>query len=77
VMYEPMPMGKMELVAVEYITQGTGLAGRPIVQFHRRAQSLRPWGPGFYELHVWAWKANRAVRSRTFERMTCGHAHGK
>ena len=43
IMYEPTADGKMELIAVEYIThQGAGLARRPALQFHRRAQSLRP-----------------------------------
>ena len=45
VMYEPQADGKMELVAVEYITS-------------KEPASLR-YGLGpFYELHVWAWKPN-------------------
>jgi hypothetical protein len=57
VMYEPSADGKLTLVAVEYITS-KGPAG---LQGHLFSFTGAPnrYGLGpFYELHVWAWKAN-------------------
>lgn len=57
VMYEPKPDGKMELIAVEYIT----LKGPAALEGHLFNFTNTPnrYGlPPFYELHVWAWKAN-------------------
>jgi hypothetical protein len=57
VMYEPKPDGKMELVAVEYITS-KGPASLEGHLFNFNGTPNR-YGLGpFYELHVWAWKAN-------------------
>jgi len=57
VMYEPMADGKLKLVAVEYITS----KGPAQLQGHLFSFTGAPnrYGLGpFYELHVWAWKAN-------------------
>ena len=56
-MYEPMPDGKLELVAVEYITS----KGPASLEGHLFSFTGAPnrYGLGpFYELHVWAWKPN-------------------
>ena len=57
VMYEPKADGKMELVAVEYITtKGPASLGGQLFNF---TGSPNRYGlPAFYELHVWAWKRN-------------------
>ena len=57
VMYEPKPDGKMELIAVEYITtKGPASLGGQLFNF---TGSPNRYGlPPFYELHVWAWRAN-------------------
>ena len=57
VMYEPMADGSLKLIAVEYITS----KGPAELQGHLFAFNSAPnrYGLGpFYELHVWAWKAN-------------------
>lgn len=57
VMYEPTADGKLILVAVEYITT----KGPAELQGHLFSFTGAPnrYGlPPFYELHVWAWKAN-------------------
>ena len=57
VMYEPGADGKLTLIGVEYIT----LKGPASLQGHlfNFANSPNRYGlPPFYELHVWAWKAN-------------------
>ena len=57
VMYEPMPDGKLELVAVEYITfKGPAALEGHLFNFNSAPNryGLDP----FYELHVWAWKKN-------------------
>jgi len=57
VMYEPTADGKLKLIAVEYITS----KGPAELQGHLFAFNGAPnrYGLGpFYELHVWAWKAN-------------------
>jgi hypothetical protein len=57
VMYEPMADGKLKLIAVEYITS----KGPAQLQGHLFSFTNSPnrYGLGpFYELHVWAWKAN-------------------
>lgn len=57
VMYEPMPDGKLALVAVEYITaKGPASLAGQLFNFNS-APNRYGLGP-FYELHVWAWKAN-------------------
>jgi hypothetical protein len=68
VMYEPMPDGKMELVAVEYITsKGPASLEGQLFSF-TGAPNRYGLGP-FYELHVWAWKPNpRYIRGHEPER---------
>jgi hypothetical protein len=57
VMYEPGPDGKMELIAVEYITPtGPAELGGHLFSF---TNAPNRYGlPAFYELHVWAWRQN-------------------
>ena len=59
VMYEPMPDGKMALVAVEYITS-KGPAALQGQLFNFTGAPNRYGLAPFYELHVWAWKPNAA-----------------
>ena len=59
VMYEPMPDGKLALVAVEYIA----FKGPAALEGHLFNFASAPNRYGldpFYELHVWAWKPNPA-----------------
>jgi hypothetical protein len=57
IMYEPKADGKMELIAVEYITtKGPASLGGQLFSFSG-APNRYGLGP-FYELHVWAWKQN-------------------
>lgn len=57
IMYEPKADGKMELIAVEYITtKGPASLGGQLFNFSG-APNRYGLGP-FYELHVWAWKQN-------------------
>jgi len=65
--YEPQKDGRLQLVAVEYITpadvwQASHEAGvQPHVMGHllNLAPGPNRYGPtAFYELHVWAWKGN-------------------
>jgi hypothetical protein len=76
VMYEPLPDGKMELVAVEYIaSKGPASLEGQLFSF-TGAPNRYGLGP-FYELHVWAWKANpRGAFADMNPRMMCEHAHG-
>jgi hypothetical protein len=57
VMYEPGPDGKLELIAVEYITtKGPAELGGHLFSF---TNAPNRYGlPPFYELHVWAWREN-------------------
>jgi hypothetical protein len=57
VMYEPDADGKMNLIAVEYITpKGPAMLGGQLFSF---TNAPNRYGlPAFFELHVWAWKAN-------------------
>jgi hypothetical protein len=59
VMYEPMPGGKLALIAVEYITT-KGPASLENHLFSFTGTPNRYGLPAFYELHVWAWKPNPA-----------------
>jgi hypothetical protein len=59
VMYEPMPDGKLALIAVEYITT-KGPASLEGHLFSFTGAPNRYGLPPFYELHVWAWKPNAA-----------------
>jgi hypothetical protein len=59
VMYEPTAGGMLKLIAVEYITT----KGPAELQGHLFSFTGAPnrYGlPAFYELHVWAWRANPA-----------------
>ena len=63
VMYEPMADGTLALVAVEYITsKGPAELQGQLFNFNS-APNRYGLGP-FYELHVWAWKANPTGRVR-------------
>lgn len=57
VMYEPMPGGKLRLVAVEYITT-KGPASLKGQLFNFTGTPNRYGLPAFYEMHVWAWEKN-------------------
>lgn len=57
VMYEPKADGSLELVAVEYITH-EGPAALEGQLFSFVGAPNRYGLPAFYELHVWAWRAN-------------------
>ena len=74
VMYQPMPDGKMMLIAVEYITSKgpASLEG----QLFNFTGSPNRYGLGpFYELHVWAWKANpHGAFADMNPQVTCEHA---
>jgi hypothetical protein len=59
VMYEPMPDGKLALIAVEYITtKGPASLENHLLSF--TGTPNRYGLPAFYQLHVWAWKPNPA-----------------
>lgn len=56
-MYEPMADGTLKLIAVEYVT----FKGPATLEGHLFNYTGKPnrYGlPGFYEMHVWAWKEN-------------------
>ncbi|WP_291390675.1 hypothetical protein [Devosia sp.] len=57
VMYEPQADGSLQLVAVEYITTN-GPAELDGHLFSFTGSPNRYGLPPFYELHVWAWRAN-------------------
>jgi hypothetical protein len=58
VMYEPSAGGKLTLIGVEYITsKGPAELNGHLFSFNT-APNRYGLGP-FYELHVWAWKANK------------------
>jgi hypothetical protein len=77
VMYEPMPDGKMELIAVEYITsKGPASLDGQLFNFVG-APNRYGLGP-FYELHIWAWKANpHGAFADMNPAVTCEHAAAK
>lgn len=57
VMYEPTADGKLQLIAVEYITtKGPAELDGHLFSF---TNAPNRYGlPAFYELHVWAWRHN-------------------
>ena len=75
VMYEPMPNGRMALIAVEFITsKGPASLENQLFSF-TGAPNRYGLGP-FYELHVWAWKANpKGAFADMNPQVTCEHAH--
>jgi hypothetical protein len=75
IMYEPTSDGRMELIAVEYITtKGPASLGGQLFNFNG-APNRYGLGP-FYELHVWAWKANlRGAFADMNPAVSCEHAH--
>jgi hypothetical protein len=77
IMYEPMPDGKMELIAVEYITlKGPAALEGQLFNFNS-APNRYGLGP-FYELHVWAWKANpHGAFADMNPKVTCEYASVK
>jgi hypothetical protein len=76
VMYEPMPDGRMTLVAVEYITT-KGPASLEGQLFNFTGAPNRYGLDPFYELHVWAWKQNpRGAFADMNPNVTCEHATG-
>jgi len=75
VMYEPTLDGNMNLIAVEYIaSKGPASLEGHLFNF-TGAPNRYGLGP-FYELHVWAWKANpRGAYSDMNPNVSCEHAH--
>ena len=73
VMYEPLPDGKMALIAVEYITfKGPAALEGQLFSF-TGAPNRYGLGP-FYELHVWAWRPNpRGAFADMNPNVTCHH----
>jgi len=60
ILYEPTPDGKLNLVAVEYITFKGPAAALDGHLFNFNDAPNRYGLNPFYGLHVWAWKANPA-----------------
>jgi hypothetical protein len=76
VMYEPMPDGRMTLIAVEYIAS-KGPAALEGQLFNFIGAPNRYGLDPFYELHVWAWKQNpRGAFADMNPSVTCEHAPG-
>lgn len=81
--YEPQRIGKLRLVAVEYVvlkadweaaghTNAPSLFGR---QFELIAAGNRYGLPDFYELHAWIWKHNpRSMFDDWNPRVSCAYA---
>ena len=75
VMYEPLPNGKMELVAVEYISSmGPSSLEGQLFDF-TSSPTRNGLGP-FFELHLRAWKANQhGAFADMNPDVTCERAH--
>jgi len=77
VMYEAMPDGAMQLIAVEYITT-KGPAALDNQLFNFNGAPNRYGLPPFYQLHVWAWKMNpRGAFADMNPTVTCEHHAAK
>jgi hypothetical protein len=76
VMYEPMPDGRLTLIAVEYITS-KGPASLEGQLFNFSGAPNRYGLDPFYQLHVWAWKSNpRGAFADMNPYVSCDHAPG-
>jgi hypothetical protein len=76
VMYEPMPDGRMTLIAVEYIAM-KGPASLEGHLFNFTGAPNRYGLDPFYQLHVWAWKQNpRGSFADMNPNVTCEDAPG-
>ena len=74
VMYQPAADGKMDRIAVEYIT-GKGPASLEGQLFSFVGAPNRDGLGPFYQLHVWAWKANpRGAFADMNPNVSCAHA---
>lgn len=80
--YEPLPGGRMRLVAVEYLVfadawSGAGNTSPPVLmgqQFHYLGSPNRYGLPAAYILHVWAWKYNpNGMFSNFNPRVSCAY----
>ncbi|HKR26544.1 MAG TPA: hypothetical protein VJS11_03780 [Acidobacteriaceae bacterium] len=77
--YEPQPNGEMRLVGVEYIILASALpaGAAPQVADHLMVYVATPnrYGlPGFFEMHVWAWKDNpQSPFADWNDHVTCAH----
>lgn len=77
--YEPMPNGKMRLVAVEFVVFAEpwdAISDEPPQLFGRDLAPVpapnRYGVPSFYQIHVWLWKSNPAgIFSDWNERVSC------
>jgi hypothetical protein len=77
VMYEPTPDGRLQLIAVEYITT-KGPAALDNQLFNFNGAPNRYGLPPFYELHVWAWKMNpRGAFADMNPTVSCEHHAAK
>jgi len=80
--YEPLPNGRLRLVAAEYVAfdDGDPNTGSPILggQLLNYSGAPNRYGlPAFHELHIWAWQYNpRGVFSDWNPRVTCIHYEG-
>ncbi len=74
VMYEPQPDGSMQLIAVEYIAfEGPASLGGQLFSYNTAPN--RYGLDAFYELHVWAWRANKSGSfADNNPDVTCDHA---
>ena len=80
--YEPLPGGRMRLVAVEYFVfvdawKAAGNTSPPVLmgqQFHYLGSPNRYGLPAAYILHVWAWKYNpNGMFSNFNPRVSCAY----
>jgi hypothetical protein len=77
--YEPLPNGKLRLVAVEYVTFASHWASPPVLfgqQFSfEEAPNEFNVPVDFYELHVWLWQPNPSGMFYEWNpRVSCAYA---